>query len=78
MSTLAVARKDFQDAIRSWLLLGLTAAFVVFAAGAAYVYIVLGAVGGVGAPSRASSLALISFLTQLSAFFIPLIGLIAG
>lgn len=78
MSTLAVAKKDFQDGIRSWLLLGLTAAFVVFAVGAAYVYIALGAFGGGGATETVSSLALLRFLAQVSAVFIPLIGLIAG
>lgn len=79
MSTLTVARKDFQDAIRSWLLLGLTAVFVVFAAGAAYIYIALGAfVGGPATGESISSTALISFLSALTAFFIPLIGLIVG
>lgn len=78
MSTITVAQKDFQDAIRSWLLLGVTAVFVVFAAGAAYVYIALGAVVGGGGGGTVSSLALINFLSGLTAFFVPVIGLIVG
>ncbi|EMA51277.1 MULTISPECIES: ABC transporter permease subunit [Halococcus] len=77
MSTLTVARKDFQDGIRSWLLLGLTAVFVVFAAGAAYIYIAIGSIGG-GGGGAVSSLSIIDFLSGLTAFFIPLIGVIVG
>ncbi|SFS54673.1 ABC transporter permease [Halostagnicola kamekurae] len=78
MSAITIAQKDFQDAIRSWMLLGLTAVFVVFTAGAAYVYIALGAIGGSGGGEQVSSLALINFLSGLTVFFIPLIGLIVG
>lgn len=77
MSTLTVARKDFQDGIRSWLLLGLTAVFVVFAAGAAYIYIAIGSIGG-GGGGAVSSLSIIDFLSGLTAFFIPLIGVLVG
>lgn len=78
MGWVTVARKDFQDAIRSWLLLGLTAAFVVFAAGAAYLYIALGTVFAGGTDESLSTSALIVFLAELTEFFVPLIGLVVG
>lgn len=76
MSTLAVAEKDFKDAIQSWLLLGVSAVFVIFAAGAAYVYLAVGAMFGGG--QGASTVSVITFLQGLTAFFVPLIGLIVG
>jgi len=74
MSAFAVARKDFADAIQSWLLLGVSAVFVVFAAGAAYVYLALDAVGG----NATSSLSVVAFLSGVSSFFVPVLGLIVG
>lgn len=38
MSTVAVAKKEFNDAVRSKVLIGLTAVFVVFAGGTAFLY----------------------------------------
>lgn len=38
MSTIAVAKKDFNDGIRSWLLIGLTVLFALFIAGVVYYY----------------------------------------
>lgn len=38
MSTVAVAKKEFQDAVRSKVLIGVTALFVLFAAGTTFIY----------------------------------------
>lgn len=78
MSWVAVARKDFQDAVRSKVLWLLSALFVVFAAGVAYVYtLVLGGAGGeVG--QELSSVALIEFMTAPVATLVPITALIVG
>ena len=36
MSTIAVAKKDFRDGIRSWLVIGLIVLFALFIAGVVY------------------------------------------
>jgi ABC-2 type transport system permease protein len=77
MSTLAIARKDFRDAIQSWLLIGVTAVFVVFAAGATWFHLVISSIVGAG-PQATSSASFVRFLSNLCVFFIPLIGLIVG
>lgn len=77
MSTLALAKKDFQDAIQSWTLLGVSAVFVVFAAGAAWFYRAIRSMTVVAAGPD-SSIALVTFLSDLCGFFIPLIGLLVG
>lgn len=78
MSWIAVARKDFQDAVRSKVLWLLSALFVVFAGGVAYVYtLVFGGAGGeVG--RELSSLALIQFMLAPVGTLVPLTALIVG
>ena len=76
MSTLAVARKDFQDALRSRSLIALVAVFVIFAAGATYLVAeVLGAGGPEGVPAVFGLfLSLVFPITVL----VPLIGVMTG
>lgn len=67
-----VARKDFEDVVRSKLLWGLTAGFV----GLLLFFTVVGYVSG--DTDEASMSELLSGMGQLVVFFIPLIALIAG
>lgn len=74
MSLLAVVKKDFRDAIRSYSLLAATTLFVVFAAG-------LTAIQWIPTIYResavdASTLALLNSLRQPTVFMVPLIGLL--
>lgn len=70
MSWQAVARKDFEDAVRSWWLLGLTTLFVLLTSGVAYVV----RPGGGGTFSSNAILGAIS--GTLVTTLIPLIALI--
>lgn len=73
---MVVAQKDFQDALRSRALLGLTGLFVVFAAGFTYLFGALPALfSGSENPSTA---ALISGLESSGAFLVPLVALVLG
>ncbi|EMA46271.1 ABC transporter permease [Halococcus saccharolyticus] len=78
MSTLAVARKDFSDAVRSRSLIALVALFVLFAGGATYLVAeVLGGSGGGTEglpPVFGLFIALITPITVL----VPLIGVMTG
>ena len=76
MSTLAVARKDFQDAIRSRTLLALLVLFALFAVGGVYLFsevIDLGSAQGI-----TPAIQLITSLLQPISIFVPLIGVMAG
>lgn len=75
MSTLAVARKDFQDAIRSRVLLGLTGLFVLFVAGASYFFARIQPAPGGGDPT---ALVLIFSLLTPASLLVPIIGLALG
>jgi ABC-2 type transport system permease protein len=68
-----VARKDFEDAVRSRLLWGLTVAFV----GLLSFFLVVGYVTG-GGNGDADAVGALTFIGQFASFFIPLIALIAG
>jgi len=71
MSWLVVARKDFEDAVRSRMLWAITAVFLVFTAGAVYIRkAVLGDVPGL--PDAAQ------FLTEPSSLIIPLTALVVA
>lgn len=74
MSWQAVAEKDFRDAIRSRLLMGLTVLFALFAAGAAFFVTEIDQPGGplVG---EVTTLLLISGLVSATAIFIPLVSI---
>jgi len=74
MSWAAVARKDFQDAARSKALWALTALFVLFMAGAAYVYTLFqnGAQGG----GQLETVGLIFFLLGPVTLLVPLTALV--
>lgn len=76
MSWLAVARKDFQDAGRSKALWGLTALFVLFMAGMAYVFTLLGNSAGGQAPPELESVGLLFFLVSPVTLLIPITGLV--
>jgi ABC-2 type transport system permease protein len=75
MSTLAIARKDFRDAIQSWTFIGVTAVFILLLGGGA----TLIAFSSVFLPGNVSSSeALISNLSGIATVFIPIIGLMMG
>jgi ABC-2 type transport system permease protein len=76
VSTLAVARKDFRDAIRSRVLIVLMALFVLFVAGASYFFAQIQPQPGTGGDPTALVL-LFSLLTPAS-LFVPVIGLALG
>jgi len=75
MSWTAIARKDFQDAARSKALWALTALFVLFMAGVAYVFTLLGNAAGQGAPEL-ESIGLLFFLISPVTLLIPITGLV--
>jgi ABC-2 type transport system permease protein len=76
MSWAAVARKDFQDAARSKALWGLTALFVLFMAGMAYVFTLLGNSAGGQAPPELESVGLLVFLVSPVTLLIPITALV--
>ncbi len=71
MSWTAIARKDFHDAARSKALWALTALFVLFMAGVAYVYTLLGQQSG-----DLEALGLLIFLVSPVTLLIPLTALV--
>ncbi len=71
MSWTAIARKDFHDAARSKALWALTALFVLFMAGVAYVYTLLGQQSG-----ELEALGLLIFLLSPVTLLIPLTALV--
>jgi ABC-2 type transport system permease protein len=75
VSSLAVARKDFQDAIRSRVLLGLTVLFVLFVAGASYFFAQIQPAPGGGDPT---ALVLVFSLLAPAGLLVPVIGLALG
>jgi ABC-2 type transport system permease protein len=77
MSLTAVIKKEFLDSIRSYMLLGLTALFVLFVAGFASLEFVPTGYQRNG-PINPSTLALLNSLRTPTVFFIPLIGLVVG
>ncbi|MCG1004512.1 MULTISPECIES: ABC transporter permease subunit [Halobacterium] len=72
MSWSAIARKDFKDASRSKALWALTALFVVFMAGMAYIYTLIAGTGD----ATLSSLDYVTFLLGSAAFLIPITALV--
>ncbi|GAA0649968.1 ABC transporter permease [Salarchaeum japonicum] len=77
MSWTVVAKKDFQDAVRSRMLWGLTILFVLFMAGMAYLYQVFTESGGTGDPT-VDTLGLIAFLSSPVTLLVPITGLVVG
>ncbi|MDL5362749.1 ABC transporter permease [Halalkalicoccus sp. NIPERK01] len=75
MSAIAVAKKDFRDAVRSRGLIALTVIFVLFTVGGAYVSTqIAGLLGGEGE----STLDLIVALQTPASFLVPIIALLIG
>lgn len=74
MSWTAIARKDFRDASRSKALWGLTALFVLFMAGFAYLFTLLQ--GQSPGDPALSSLDYVSFLLGPVALLVPITGLV--
>lgn len=72
MTLAQVARKDFEDAVRSKMLWGIIAVFVGFMA-----FVLLAAIGTTDT-SDASGDAVLGLTAQLSQLFVPLIALIVG
>ncbi|MFB6111100.1 MAG: ABC transporter permease subunit [Halobacteriaceae archaeon] len=75
MSWPTVARKDFQDAIRSRALWALTVLYVLFMAGFAYLFSLLNSGGG---PEELVGADLVFFLVGPTALLVPLTALIIG
>lgn len=77
MSWQAVARKDFQDSIRSWWIIGLSILFLVLFVVPAY-FIAQGVGGAVVQETgeEISSDAFISLLSTLIAFLIPIVAIV--
>jgi len=78
MSWTAIARKDFQDAARSRALWGLTALFVLFMAGMAWVFTLFRDSAGAGAPPELESVGLLFFLVSPVTLLIPITGLVVA
>lgn len=75
MSWQAVAKKDFWDAIRSRLLIVLTALFALFAAGAAYVVTELSPPQQAQFTGELTTVLLIGGLVSATAIFIPIVAI---
>lgn len=76
MSTLAIAKKDFQDAIRSRSLLVITVLFVLLTVGGAFISSWAGELLDVG--DEQSSLDLLVALQTPASFLVPIIALLIG
>lgn len=72
----AVARKDFQDSIRSWWLWGLSAVFVVFYTVPAYFFYREIGRAIVEQGEEITSTAFIDIMASINAFFIPIIAIV--
>lgn len=76
MSTMAVARKDFRDGIRSWSLIGLSILFALFIASVVYYRVEIDPVGnGQGAPEMIRVLGSM-FLPVY--YLVPIVGTMVG
>lgn len=76
MSTTTVAWKDFEDAVRSRTLIGLSVVFVLFAVGATYLFAEF--LGFAAAPNLPPAIGLIVSLLAPIVVFVPLIGVMTG
>jgi len=74
MSALTVAKKDFQDSVRSRWLWALTVLFVLFVAGLSYLFTSIPALGGVG-QEDVTTVALLISLSGPSGLLVPIIGI---
>ncbi|ELZ95832.1 putative nos system protein, ABC-type copper transport system, permease protein [Haloferax mucosum ATCC BAA-1512] len=74
MSVVTIAKKDVQDAIRSWRLLGLVAAFVVFFVGLSALFTKVGTFLGGELGAAAFTAAIVSPI----GFLLPVIGMFIG
>lgn len=75
MSAIAVAKKDFRDAVRSRGLIALTAIFVIFTVGGAYISVFI---SGLLGDEGGSTLDLIVALQTPASFLVPIIALLIG
>lgn len=78
MSTLAVAKKDFQDGIRSRSLLALVVLFAVFMAGAAYFFTEISPPGTGSSGGDPQGAAVIGLLIIPTTILLPIIGTMLG
>jgi ABC-2 type transport system permease protein len=76
MSAIAVAKKDFRDAVRSRVLIALTVLFALFTGGGAFLASRLSALFGEGGAE--STIDLIIALQTPAGFLVPIIALIVG
>lgn len=78
MSALTVAKKEFQDGIRSRVLIGLTVLFGVFMAGAAYYYTEITPPEGIQGGAEPQTLTIINSLLIPTYILLPVIGMMLG
>lgn len=76
MSWTVIAKKDFQDAVRSRAVVALSAVFILLMGGVAYVFTLVAPQGP--GNQTLSTLALVDFLSSPVALLVPLIGLLLG
>ncbi len=77
MSAVAIAKKDFRDAVRSRGLIATTVLFVLFAVGGAYASVYIGGLLGTGGDQQ-TTLDLIFALQTPAGFLVPIIALLIG
>lgn len=78
MSTLAVAKKDFRDGIRSRSLIGLVVVFAVFMTGAVYFFTEISSMGSGTSGSNPQTTAIIVSLIVPVYVLLPIIGTMLG
>ena len=76
MSSIVVAKKDFRDAVRSRVLIGLTLVFALFTVGGSF--LASRASGLFGSGSGESTVQLILALLTPASFLVPIIALVVG
>ncbi len=77
MSAIAVAKKDFRDAVRSRGLIVLTVIFVLFTVGGAFISTQISGFFGIGGEAQ-STLDLVLALQTPAGFLVPIIALLIG
>jgi ABC-2 type transport system permease protein len=78
MSTMAVAKKDFKDGIRSWVLIGLTVLFALLIAGSTYFFTNIQPPATGPNSGNAEQFRLLSSLILPTYILMPIVGTIIG
>jgi ABC-2 type transport system permease protein len=78
MSTIAIAKKDFRDGIRSRVLISLTVLFAVFIAGAAYFFTEIAPPETASNGISSETLSIVVSLAYPTYFLLPIVGTLVG